>query len=82
MTTTTQPTIKDTFEMLDPNTVVVESNVRTEDKVYLAKTDTQAAAILRTLTPKADDGTHAGICAALAAATCTALSATRRTVAD
>ena len=60
-TTNTQPTIEDTFEMLDPNTVVVESNVRTEDKTYLSKEFVDSIRAEGVLTPvlcrRAEDGT-------------------------
>jgi ParB family chromosome partitioning protein len=60
-TTNTQPTIEDTFEMLDPNTVVVESNVRTEDKTYLTKEFVDSIRTEGVLTPvlcrRGEDGT-------------------------
>lgn len=37
MTDTTTSTVTDEFVMLDPNEVIVESNVRTEDKTFLTK---------------------------------------------
>lgn len=60
-TTTTQATIEDTFEMLDPHTVVVESNVRTEDKTYLTKEFIESIRTEGVLTPvlcrRVNDGT-------------------------
>ncbi|WIB72572.1 ParB/RepB/Spo0J family partition protein [Curtobacterium sp. MCBD17_026] len=60
-TTNTQPTIEDTFEMLDPNTVVVESNVRTEDKTFLTAEFVDSIRAEGVLTPvlcrRAEDGT-------------------------
>ncbi|MBF4592091.1 ParB/RepB/Spo0J family partition protein [Curtobacterium sp. VKM Ac-1395] len=60
-TTNTQPTTEDTFEMLDPNVVIVESNVRTEDKTYLTKEFVDSIRTEGVLTPvlcrRADDGT-------------------------
>lgn len=37
MTDTTTSTVPDEFVMLDPDEVVVVSNVRTEDKTFLTK---------------------------------------------
>lgn len=60
-TTSTTPTTEDTFEMLDPNAVVVESNVRTEDKTYLTKEFVDSIRTEGVLTPvlcrRAEDGT-------------------------
>ncbi|RDH95097.1 ParB family chromosome partitioning protein [Curtobacterium sp. AG1037] len=61
MTDTTTPTVTDQFVMLDPTTVVVESNVRTEDKTYLTKEFVDSIRAEGVLTPvlcrRAEDGT-------------------------
>jgi ParB family transcriptional regulator, chromosome partitioning protein len=60
MTDTTTPTVTDEFVMLDPHEVIVESNVRTEDKTFLTKDFVDTIRTEGVLTPvlclRDDDG--------------------------
>ncbi|WP_295792182.1 ParB/RepB/Spo0J family partition protein [uncultured Microbacterium sp.] len=61
MTDTTTSTVTDEFVMLDPNEVIVESNVRTEDKTFLTKDFIDTIRTEGVLTPvlcrRSEDGT-------------------------
>jgi ParB family chromosome partitioning protein len=61
MTDTTTSTVTDEFVTLDPNEVIVESNVRTEDKTFLTKDFIDTIRTEGVLTPvlcrRSEDGT-------------------------